>query len=206
MSDTIKKRFPADTSLKYTTFLNDKKVNAELYALLQTYSIPDNEERTIIQKKDLPTQVELCAMLGIKSPKTYRAHLDYLIKNNFVIDDKKDYILPRAEDIYFLISLDTIKFLNDTTKENVVKIYIYLGQRYKYKNNYEFTIEEIATHIGIKLGNNARNYEMINNALICLQNHGLIDYVEKKNARGHVVKKLKSFSLTHKGSSSKNLS
>ena len=48
MSDTIKKRFPADTSLKYTTFLNDKKVNAELYALLQAYSIPDNEERTII--------------------------------------------------------------------------------------------------------------------------------------------------------------
>ena len=61
-------------------------------------------------------------MLGIKSPKTYRAHLDYLIKNNFIIEDKKDYILSKAEDIYFLIPLDTIKFLNDTTKENVVKI------------------------------------------------------------------------------------
>ena len=48
MPNIIKKRFPADTSLEYTTFLNDKKVNAELYALLQTYSRPDSEERTII--------------------------------------------------------------------------------------------------------------------------------------------------------------
>jgi hypothetical protein len=33
MSD-IKKRFPADTTLEVNTFLNDKKINGELYALL----------------------------------------------------------------------------------------------------------------------------------------------------------------------------
>lgn len=56
---------------------------------------------------------------------------------------------------------------------------MYLGQRWKYKqNDYIFTIEEIAMHVGINLNNNSRNYEMINNALVCLKNNGLIDYVE----------------------------
>ena len=87
--------------------------------------------------------------------------------------------MPQKEDIFFDIPLSTVKYLNDTTKEQVVKIYIYLGQRNKYKpNQYVFTIEEIAAHIGIKLANNQRNYDIINNALICLKNNELIDYVE----------------------------
>ena len=28
------KRFPADTTLDFSTFLNDKKINGELYAIL----------------------------------------------------------------------------------------------------------------------------------------------------------------------------
>lgn len=30
----IQKRFPADTTLEYSTFLNNKKIDAELYAFL----------------------------------------------------------------------------------------------------------------------------------------------------------------------------
>ena len=78
-----------------------------------------------------------------------------------------------------MIPLPTLQFLNDTLKEQVVKIYLYLGQRWKYKqNNYIFTLEEIGLHIGIKINHNTRNYEIINNALICLRNNGLIDYIE----------------------------
>lgn len=36
-----KKRFPADTKLDILTFLNDKKVNGELYAYLQSLSTHD---------------------------------------------------------------------------------------------------------------------------------------------------------------------
>ena len=52
---TINKRFPADTTLKESTFLNNKKINAELYALLMTYSYPDELNRTVVIKKNLPT-------------------------------------------------------------------------------------------------------------------------------------------------------
>lgn len=37
----VNKRMPADTTLKELTFLNDKKIDGELYALLQSYSVPN---------------------------------------------------------------------------------------------------------------------------------------------------------------------
>lgn len=85
------------------------------------------------------------------------------------------------ENIYFLIPLKTLKYLNDNCKEHVIKIYVYLGQRYKWALEkgimYEFTLEELGNHIGIKVKNNSRGYEVINNALELLSNSGLIDYV-----------------------------
>jgi len=67
-----------------------------------------------------------------------------------------------------MVPLDTLMFIHDNLREHVIKIYIYLGQRFKYKKNYVFTVDEIATHIGIELNNNSRNYTLINNALLCL--------------------------------------
>ena len=45
---------PADPILENLTFLNDKKVDGELYAFLQSYSYPDEQKRTVVNKKDLP--------------------------------------------------------------------------------------------------------------------------------------------------------
>lgn len=173
----IQKRFPANTTLNESTFLNNKKIDAELYALLQSLSYPNDEGLTVVYKKDLPTQKEICSTIKVKSPKTYRSHLEYLIEQEYIIDKNEMYVLPNKEDIFFMIPLDTLKFLRDTLQEQVIKIYIYLGQRYKFKNNYEFTVAELASHIGIKLEGNARGYEVIDNALLCLQKLGLIDYV-----------------------------
>lgn len=173
----IEKRFPATVSLELTSFLNDKKVDGELYALLQEYSIGENHE-TVVYKSDLPIQKEICARLGIKSPKTYRVHRDYLIENGYLIDDGDKYILPRMEDIYFMIPLKTLQYLNDTIKEQVIKIYIYLGQRWKYKKNYIFTIEELGKHIGISTRGHSRPSQTINNALDVLVKLGLIEFEE----------------------------
>lgn len=123
----------------------------------------------------------MCETLGIKSPKTLRNHLNYLIEQGYVQDRQDKYILPEMENIYFLIPLKTLKYLNDNCKEHVIKIYVYLGQRYKWALDkgiaYEFTLEELGNHIGIKVKNNSRGYEIINNALELLNNSGLIDYV-----------------------------
>jgi hypothetical protein len=55
-----RKRFPADTTLDNLTFLNDKKINGELYAYLQglsQYKILDkknNEYVAFVEKSRLP--------------------------------------------------------------------------------------------------------------------------------------------------------
>lgn len=181
------KRFPANTTLNELTFLNDKKVNGELYALLQglsQYEIVNKQENkylTYVQKDCIPKQSVMCDILGIKSPKTLRSHLIYLIEQGYIEDVKDRYILPEMENIYFLIPLKTLKYLNDNCKEHVIKIYVYLGQRYKWAietgSMYEFTLEELGNHTGIKVKNNSRGYEIINNALELLSNSGLIDYI-----------------------------
>ena len=124
----------------------------------------------------MPKQTDIIQKIGIKSPKTYRAHLAYLIERGYVIEEENRYVLPNIEDIYLLLPLETIQFLIDTIKECAIKVYIYLGQRWKYKNGYVFTQEEVAEHIGIKLAGNARGRQLVRNALDVLQNNGLIKF------------------------------
>lgn len=52
-----KKHFPADTSLDYETFLNDSKVDGELYAYLLSQSYGDKKSgETVVYKANLPSQ------------------------------------------------------------------------------------------------------------------------------------------------------
>ena len=60
MEKEEKKRIPADTTLESLTFLNDKKINGELYAYLQElseYVVINKEENkflTYVLKKNMP--------------------------------------------------------------------------------------------------------------------------------------------------------
>lgn len=202
---TISKRFPADTGLDYLTFLNDKNIDGELYAYLQQISmgLKDDEGNhyTIVYKDSFPKQSVVCEKLGIKSPKTLRAHLNYLIEKGYVIlTEEGDYILPEMESMFFYIPLDTIQYLKDNCREHIFKIYIYLGQRYKYAlsqgRQYEFNLEELGNHIGIRVKNNTRGYSIVNNALDLLCNSGLIDYCEYFNGQQQ-KKKLTKFSFDY---------
>ena len=104
----VQKRFPADTDLtKEVTFLKDQRIDAELYSYLQSLSYPIDGVTTVM-KVDIPAQAQICAKIGIKSAKTLRAHLQYLIETGYVEDKGDKYELPNIEDIYLLLPLDTI--------------------------------------------------------------------------------------------------
>lgn len=198
MPDVVKKRFPADTRMEVLTFLNDKKVDGELYALLQVSSYPekiDGQTITVVRKKNLPTKKDMCKTLGLGSPKTLNNHLNYLIERGFVqkLGDN-DYILPDVEDMYLLVPSITAQYLKDTVQEQVIKIFIYLGQRWNYKKLYMFTLKEIAQHIGLKLEGSPENASKINNSLDLLSKLGLISYVEFYD-KGKPCKRLTNFSL-----------
>lgn len=155
------------------TFLNNKKIDAELYAFFQSISKPE-DGMTVVLKSSLPTQQSICKKLGIGDARTYKSRLKCLLETGYMVEEDYRYILPNKEDIYLLIPLSTLQFMQDVLKEPVIKTYIYLAQKWKQKQGYEFSYEEIASHIGIKLAGNARGYQQIANILTVLQNNGLI--------------------------------
>ena len=106
--------------------MNNKKIDAELYAYFQSISMPD-EGLTVVLKSDLPTQSAICKKLGIGDARTYKSRLNYLLEAGYMVDEEHRYILPNKEDIYLLVPLSTIQFIQDTLREPVIKTYIYLG-------------------------------------------------------------------------------
>ena len=121
----IEKRFPANVGMQQDTFLNNKQIDGRLYVYLQSISKPEKnsvgEYETRVEKKDIPIQFVICEKVQIKSPKTYRLHFKKLLETGYLIDSGSYYILPRKEDVFFNIPLDTIIFFRDTVKEDVIK-------------------------------------------------------------------------------------
>ena len=205
-----RRRFPADTSLEVQTLLNNKKLNGELYGMFQAlaqspFDRTGKKGETYVNKKDLPSQAEICKKLEIRSPKTLRNHLSQLINAGYLIEDEnnKRYILPELEDMYLMIPLATTQYLWDNCREHVFKLYVYLGQRYKYsqvlnRGYYDFTLNELGEHLGIGVKNHSEVYRVINNALALLQDVGLIDF-EEVYINKVPYKRLKDFSFYTRG-------
>ncbi len=179
---TVNKHFPADTRMEVLTFLNDKEIDGRLYGYLQSKSMPvllpsGDQYQTRVDKYELGTQAKLCEAVKIKSPKTLRKHLGYLIEKGYVIDAGAYYVLPRKQNMYLNIPLNTLRFIQNVIKEDVIKIYIYLGQKNKYAVTlglkYSFTITQIVEHLGLN-STSQSNRAMVKDGLDALMNCGLI--------------------------------
>jgi DNA-binding XRE family transcriptional regulator len=172
------KRFPSDFSLEYNTFLNDKGINAELYAILLGLSkvIENSSEKITYVKRGDINKTKIAETLGVSRP-TLNKKFEYLKDRGYLIEDNEGYQILTREICYLDIPVETLWYLQDTLKEEVIKTYIYLGVRYNYKKDYQFTLEEIGAHCGISLaGHYERNYTKLNNILAILKDCGLIDF------------------------------
>lgn len=179
------KRFPSDLSLDYKTFLNDKGINAEIYAIFLSLSkVLENkkedgtiEKITFISFSDI-NKSKIANSLGISRP-TLNKKIEYLKDQGYLEEllTENGYRIKVNENCYLDIPVETLWYLQDTLKVEVIKTYIYLGVRYNYKRDYQFTLQEIGRHCGISLeGNYARNYMKLNNILNILKDCGLIDF------------------------------
>lgn len=184
MPKKIEKHFPADTSMNtddngnlILTFLNDKKVDGELYAYLLSLSVGEEKE-TRIYKSSIPSQTKIATLLTPATSKpltrqTIASHFKYLIAQGYLIDMGDYYTLPHKEKMYFKVELDTLNFLLDVVKEPVIKTYIYLGQRNNYKpGQYIFTIKELCEHMGIDYSHKS---SIITNYLTALVKFNLVE-------------------------------
>lgn len=184
MAKKIEKRFPADTSMLKeiknedgsttyaATFLSDPKVDAELYAYLLSQSIGEESE-TRVYKNALPAWKDIATeILHCKSKTTVGNHLKYLKDAGYITDCGAYYRLELPEKMYFKMPLELVEFFTTTIKEQVLKTYIYLGQRNNYKpNQYVFTIQELCEHTGLSYKN---KYNVMQNALTVLEKLELI--------------------------------
>ena len=198
----IEKHFPADTSMEMLTFLNNKNIDGRLYAYLQSKSMPvkiSDYYETRVDKFELGTQGEFCEAIQIKSPKTLRKHLNTLIETGYLRNEKDYYVLIQKEDIFFKMPLDTLRFIQNTIKEDVIKIYIYLGQRYKFAasqgTKYSFSIKEIVEHLGLSLNDKNRNF--VKDGLDALMNNELIKFVSYREGKAPRLR-LVDFSYEYK--------
>lgn len=124
----VLKRFPADVSLDDTTFLTNKKINAELYAYLQSFSYPDPvTHETKVYKKSLPSKKDIAEQVFSISRNTLSNHMKALEEAGFIVDEGDCYVLPSKEKIFFQINLNLLNFFINVVKEPVIKTYIYLG-------------------------------------------------------------------------------
>lgn len=196
MSKLVEKRFPADINMSYKTFLNDKEIDGVLYSVLLSLSYPKDKE-TCVDKYTMPSQKEMCERCFLGDTRTYKKHLQRLMDKGYVVDCDTYYLLPRMEDIFLAVPLDTILFFNDVLKEDVIKTFIYLGQIWKKSIRDKsglpsFTKLEVLNHIGLKKGQSRLRF--VSNALLVLKNNGLINYAEYFDGKSPRMR-LTAFSL-----------
>lgn len=181
--EDVKKSFPADPSLEKDekgklklTFLNDSAVDGELYAYLLSISYGDKKlKQTIVYKKSMPPITKLAKTFN-SSRQTIYNHLKYLKDNNYIEDTPEYYIIhTHKEAQHFSMPLELVEYFVNTMKQPVIKLYIYLGQRWSWKGKeYSFTINELCSHLGLN-PTYSNNRKKIRDYLECLSSNNLIE-------------------------------
>lgn len=193
----LEKKYPADIKIPQDSeslvkFLYSKEIDAELYSYLLSISVGFKEERisaqgyiemvghTVIYKQNMPTGLEMAEHLTPKgnsqkvSKATANRHFKKLMDYGYIKKEKDYYEILNPEDSFLMVPLDTINFLLDNLRPHVFKTFIYLVQRNKFKENYEFTLQELAEHTGLSTTHRQSTNATLKNALLVLNKLNLV--------------------------------
>ena len=181
--DKNKRRIPTGEGV-----MEDKKFNDLVYAYLQSisYRDPEKEDRFLFSNQLNYTKIAKELRMNLK---TLKSKIKYLFDMGYIVEKKGTsstiYRLPNLKDYYFLIPNETLKYLVDTSNENVIMVYSYLGQlKNGMKDRAYFTKSKLLILLGYKTktrqkdeyGNpiyrastHSRDWERINNILNLLE-------------------------------------
>lgn len=177
------------------TVMEDKKFNDILYAYLQSISYRDpNKEDRYVWKNDCKRE-DLAKALKMNLS-TLKRKFNHLLSNGYIVEKEDTFELPKVSQWNFFIPVETLKFLIDTTNEDIITVYAYLGQlKNQMKDKSYYTESKLLILLGYKTklrtkdenGNqmyrastNSRDWERINNIIKALKLFGLLTTVEKK--------------------------
>lgn len=177
------------------TVMEDNKFNDILYAYLQSISYRDpNKEDRYVWKNDCKRE-DLAKALKMNLS-TLKRKFNHLLSNGYIVEKEDTFELPKVSQWNFFIPVETLKFLIDTTNEDIITVYAYLGQlKNQMKDKAYYTESKLLILLGYKTklrtkdenGNqmyrastNSRDWERINNIIKALKLFGLLTTVEKK--------------------------
>lgn len=174
-------------------FMKDKKIYANMWAFLQTISYLSKDKQRFVYKTHF-TMKEMHETIATEEKGKLNPSLS-TVKNvwklfkeiGLVKEGKIEDLSGNAVDVYILsqdfeifqpIPLQTLSFLINVSNSNVIKVYAYLLNKYKWKQKgkewYSFTIKELLSAIGYSYKN--ENVKMMTDILEMLKAIQLIDY------------------------------
>lgn len=176
-------------------FLGDKKMNDIVYGFFQSHSYINKLDTGEIQrycwKSDVSAKkIEEYLQQQDTTEKIPTSRTITNVINLFVsagllepisLQGKKAFLLPDLNGgEYIYIKTETLRFLTNTCKANVIKTYSFLKKKYQqhidlqYTESYKFSKKKILEILGYS-ATNGSNYTIVTDILNCLVNNGLIE-------------------------------
>lgn len=174
----------------------DYDSNDLLYGAMQylaTYH-PELHLLYLTKKNYTKSKQELMAICGLDS-RGIKRHLDKLIEKGLIKEKKiyvgekkveyECYVFPYdSKDKYQIINNEMLWYVVSTRNKQAVRVYIYLLNKYNWKNDYEFSNQELIEALGYSPnGKNSLASSMVSNILESFKREGVIDYVEYYETR-----------------------
>lgn len=162
------------------------RIDDIVYGYLQASATFNPKEKILyIPKKNMPgIKNELQIIIGCRSATTITNKINTLIENKLLALDteKQIYTFPYNQDErYKIIGADLLKELVVVYRPTVLKIFIYLLDKYEWKkqtnSEYVFTLSELAAAMGYA-ASSGRQDENTRIVLNHLRKTGLIDFEE----------------------------
>lgn len=182
-----KRRIPIDKEV-----ISDKMYNDLIYAYMQSIShrSPNSTDRYVWKNNFKQAEVSKILKMNLR---TFKRKFANLKDKGYVVDNGDVYELPNISEWNFYIPIDTLKYLVDTTTEDVISVYCYLGQlKGSMGDSAYYTKSKLLVLLGYKTkaivngeitdvaSTHKRDWERINNILLCLNLIGLLEYKEVK--------------------------
>ena len=184
--------------------LGDKKVDYNLYGLLQAMSYLKDGKRFVYAVDATPSK--LLDMTPTEDGKkitslaTIKRVMKFFKDSGLITEGKvedlsgteaKCFWLNEDENYFQFIQLDTLRFLCNTTNSNVIKTYAYLLNKSFYFEGYTFTKKELLDAIGYS--SKDKGQQLMDDILLGLSKFGLIKFEScyERNYDGNPVPKMR---------------
>lgn len=154
---------------------------------IATYA-PEKKILYVTKEKVSKAKTEMALITGVKTTRTISNKINKMVEKGLleerIFQDKGVYVIPQeTKGKYEILQDDMVWYIVCTRQLNALKIYLYLFNKYKWKQSqgemYSFTNSELLKAIGYADSTaEKKSTEYVEMLLQSFKREGIIDYVE----------------------------